>query len=113
MKRTPAQRARDVWLGMPGIVRVGLVLAAVIVLFTCAGCNATLPILPGRVAIPVECKEPLPQRPAMPTDNLPAEPTLDASVQAMQAEIALREGYEGQLVTALVACTRPIEGKNR
>jgi hypothetical protein len=73
-----------------------------------AGCGGTLPVIPARTAIPVECKEPIPARPAMPTDNLAAEPTLDASVQAMQAEIVLREGYEGQLVTALSACTKPV-----
>jgi hypothetical protein len=73
------------------------------------GCNATLPVLPARTAIPVECKEPKPERPAMPTANLTAESSLDASVQAMQAEIALRDGYEDQLVTALAACTAPIK----
>lgn len=75
---------------------------------TLSGCNATLPVLPARTAIPVECKEPIPQKPAMPTDNLTPESSLDASVQAMEAALALHEGYEDQLVTALNACTKPV-----
>jgi PBP1b-binding outer membrane lipoprotein LpoB len=77
------------------------------------GCGGTLPVVPARTAIPVECKEPKPQRPAMPTDNLTPATPLDSAVQAMQAEIALREGYEGQLVTALDACTKPINPSPR
>ena len=41
----------------------------------------------------------------MPTDKLTAKPTLDSFVAAAVAEIDLREAYEGQLLTALTACT--------
>lgn len=57
------------------------------------------------VAVPVPCRETVPERPSMPTETLPEQPTLDQFVAAATAEIELREGYEGQLRTALVACT--------
>lgn len=56
------------------------------------------------VLVPVECKEPVPTRPVMPTENLSDTATLDQFVQAATAEIERREAYEGQLRTALVAC---------
>jgi hypothetical protein len=74
-----------------------------------AGCSATLPTVPARIAQTVECREPIPARPAMPTDNLQPGASLDSSVAAYQAEIAVREGYEGELVTALSNCTKPIK----
>ena len=89
-----------------------LVLAALAVALALAGCAAPDPKIDVRtvnIAVPVPCREPVPDRPAMPTDALPKRPTLDAFVQAATAEIELREGYEGQLRTALVACTKPIE----
>lgn len=76
-------------------------------LLVLAGCNATLPQVRG--PIPVECREEVPDRPVMPTEALPARPSLDAFVQAAAAEIERRESYEGRLRTALVACTTPLE----
>ncbi len=61
-----------------------------------------------KVPIPVECKEPVPARPAMPTEALRLGTTVDAFAQAAMAEIERREGYEGQLLTALQACRAPI-----
>lgn len=61
------------------------------------------------VAVPVECKEPIPTRPVMPTDVLRPGATVDQFAQAAMAEIERREGYEGLLRTALAACTAPIE----
>ncbi len=84
------------------------VTAALCALVLLAGCGGTMPVLPARTAIPVECKEPIPARPAMPTAILNPASSLDAFVQAAQAEIELREGYEGELVTALSACTKPV-----
>lgn len=61
-----------------------------------------------KVPTPVECREQIPDRPIMPTDALPQSHSLDAKVAAALAEIETREGYEGRLRAALVACTRPI-----
>lgn len=58
--------------------------------------------------VPVECKEKIPDRPAMPTEALPSDSKVDPYVAAAAAEIKLREGYEGKLRTALEACTKPI-----
>lgn len=84
------------------LVAVGLVLP---------GCSTVPPqIQTVKVAVPVECREPVPDRPAMPTEGLAAGADLDASVAALLAEIELREGYEVRLRTALDACTRPLAG---
>ena len=61
------------------------------------------------VAVPVECKESTPARPAMPTEALRPGATVDQFAQAAMAEIERREGYEGQLRTALANCTAPID----
>lgn len=47
------------------------------------------------VPIPVECKEPVPARPAMPTEALRVGATVDDFARAAMAEIERREGYEG------------------
>lgn len=60
------------------------------------------------VAVPVECKEPVPERPMMPTEALRPGATVDQFAQAAMAEIERREGYEWLLVTALTICARPI-----
>ncbi|ABM32224.1 hypothetical protein QRO08_16575 [Paracidovorax citrulli] len=62
-----------------------------------------------RVPVPVECREPVPARPAMPTDALRPGASLDDFARAALAEIERREGYEGQLLTALEACRAPIK----
>lgn len=72
-----------------------------------AGCE-TVPrveIQRVNVAVPVECKEPVPSRPAMPTEALQLGANTDQFVQAAQAEIERREGYEVQLRAALAVCT--------
>ena len=61
-----------------------------------------------RVPVPVECREPVPARPAMPTEALRLGVTIDEFARAAMAEIERREGYEGQLLTALEACRAPI-----
>ncbi len=61
-----------------------------------------------RVPVPVECREPVPARPAMPTEALQSGASLDDFARAAMAEIERREGYEGQLLTALEACRAPI-----
>ena len=61
------------------------------------------------VPVPVACRESEPPRPAIPTEALAADVTLDAFVAAAIAEIERREGYEVQLRAALAACTRELE----
>jgi hypothetical protein len=112
MNRTLRQDARAMWRelspGLRTVISFAIAILLLVAIGSLAGCGGTLPAVPARTAIPVECKETIPSRPAMPTDNLTAASSLDSSVQAMQAEIVLREGYEGQLVTALKACTKPV-----
>lgn len=79
-----------------------------------AGCAAPAPVVtPVRVPVPVACTEPVPDRPAMPTESPAARNTatwtLDAHLARLHAEVDLREGYEIQLRAALEACTRPVE----
>jgi type IV pilus biogenesis protein CpaD/CtpE len=73
-----------------------------------AGCGATMPTTTVKVPVPVQCKETVPDRPVMPTEQFKAKPKLDEFVKASQAELERREGYEGKLRTALEACTAPI-----
>ena len=60
------------------------------------------------VSVPVECRVQQPQRPAWPTDALRPGVDVDRWVQAAQAELLLREGYESELEAALAACTAPL-----
>ncbi|CAN7279494.1 hypothetical protein LJR038_003256 [Acidovorax sp. LjRoot38] len=60
------------------------------------------------VAVPIECKEPIPERPVMPTEALRPGATVDQFTQVAQAEIERREGYEVQLRAALAVCTAPV-----
>ena len=73
------------------------------------GCGTTTTLQTVKVAVPVECQERVPERPAMPTAALKPGVKLHDFVKAAQAEIERREGYEGKLLAALTACTRPIE----
>ena len=63
------------------------------------------------VPVPVQCQEPMPSRPVMPTEGLRPPVSLDAFAAAAMAEIERREGYEGELVAALEACRAPIAAK--
>lgn len=75
-----------------------------------AGCFGTFaPRTMTQVPIPVECKEKVPARPAMPTEAFITEPPLDQWVKAVDAEIVVRDAYEVELRTALVACTSPLQ----
>ncbi len=70
------------------------------------GCQATLQTI--KVPVAVECKEEIPERPVMPTEQFTVKPTVDQFVQAAQVEILRRQGYEQRLDAALRACTAPI-----
>ena len=75
------------------------------------GCSNAPPVVKVqtvKVAIPSACQEPEPDRPVMPTDELPDSADVDAYVQAAEAEIERREGYEIQLVAALRNCKQPL-----
>lgn len=84
------------------------VLAAIVLVLWLAGCAHQPAVVPARVVIPIECREPMPERPVMPTELLSADASVDAYVQAAAAEIDRREGYEQQLATALANCRKPV-----
>lgn len=65
-----------------------------------------------KVPVPVECREPVPDRPAMPTEALAPGVALFELVQAALAEIDRREGYEVRLRAALLICTTPVAAKS-
>jgi len=98
MKRDP------VWLAIRVLLAVWLVFALVAL----TGCAAAPTVTTIRVAVPTECRVAVPDRPAMPTEALSPDASLDAMVQAALAEIEKREGYEDKLRAALAACVAPI-----
>lgn len=74
-----------------------------------AGCATTPGVATVKVPVPVECRETVPDRPVMPTEQFTEKPALDVYQRAARAEIERREGYEIKLRTALEACTAPIK----
>ena len=89
-------------------MKIATILIASCALSACAVGGKDVEIQRVNVAVPVACQEPTPERPVMPTEALRPGATVDQYVQASMAEIERREGYEGQLVGALVICTRAI-----
>ena len=89
-------------------MKFAAILIAACALSACAVGGKSIEIQRVNVAVPLECKEPIPDRPVMPTEALRPGATVDQFAQAAQAEIERREGYEGQLLAALVICTRAI-----
>ncbi|KFJ12998.1 hypothetical protein DR66_4216 [Delftia acidovorans] len=76
-----------------------------------AGCQsapARIELQRVNVPVPVACDEPVPERPAMPTEQLRPGATVDQFTQVAQAEIERREAYEIKLAAALANCRRPI-----
>jgi hypothetical protein len=84
-------------------------LAAVVLVVGCTAPPARVELQQVNVAVPVECREPVPARPAMPTEALRLGATVDDFARAALAELERREGYEGELLTALENCRKPIE----
>lgn len=83
------------------MTRAALLLCALVL----AGCGTTAErIVRVQVAVPVPCDVQEPARPMMDTETLPPGAGIDAMARAMRAEIERREGYEGELRTALRAC---------
>ena len=95
--------------------RLPLLSAALAAAVLLAGCGATQParveIQQVKVAVPVPCDEPEPERPNMPTEHLSDGADVDMYVQAAGAEIERREGYETELRAALANCKRPLTTK--
>ena len=85
-------------------------IAACALLLGCAG-QKHVEIQQVKVPVPVECREPVPDRPVMPTEALAPGVALFELVQAALAEIDRREGYEVRLRTALLICTTPVVAK--
>lgn len=69
-----------------------------------AGCTTTERLVEIRIPVPVACQVAEPARPLMDTDTVPLDAAVDVLARAMRAEIERREGYEGELRTALAAC---------
>ena len=82
---------------------------AILLAFLLGGCATTGGVQVVNVPVPVECREPEPERPAWPTDALRPSVDADTFVKYAQAEIELREGYETKLLTALRNCTAPMK----
>jgi len=61
-----------------------------------------------KVPMPVECREPIPERPSMPTEALAEDADPFELLRAALGEIDRREGYEVRLLAALKNCTRPL-----
>ena len=83
---------------------------AIALIAACAlltGCAATSTQV--KVPVPVECKEPVPDRPVMPTEALAPGVAAWELLRAALSEIDRREAYEIKLRAGLVACTTPIE----
>jgi hypothetical protein len=72
--------------------------------FLLAGCATTERVVEVRVPVPIACQVAEPVRPHMDTDSVPMDADIDELARAMRAEIERREGYEGELRTALRAC---------
>jgi hypothetical protein len=86
-----------------GFHRLALLVAAAAL----SACGA-MPLQTVKIPVPIECRVQTPARPVMPTEALAAGVDLDRFVAASQAEIELREGYEGELRSALEQCTAPL-----
>lgn len=86
-------------------MRAAFLLMGLLVL---VGCASPAPAGRTLVPVPVECREPVPERPAMPTELLLPGAHPWVLLRAALAEIDRREGYEVQLRAALVVCTAPV-----
>ncbi|MCT6720024.1 hypothetical protein [Acidovorax sp. K2F] len=86
-------------------MKIAIHLIAACALSACGAARNHVEIQRVNMAVPVECKEPIPNRPMMPTEALRPGVTVDQFTQAAQAEIERREGYEVQLRAALAICT--------
>jgi hypothetical protein len=88
------------------MMRVAILLGALAL----AGCSSVprVEVQTVKVPVPVECREPIPDRPAMPTEALADDADPFELLRAALAEIDRREGYEVRLLSALLICTVPL-----
>lgn len=101
-----SQKMQERLVDTSRILQGSLLLAALVL----AGC-ATAPrveIQTVKVPVPVECREPIPDRPSMPTEALAEDVNPFDLLRASLAEIDRREGYEVKLVAALENCKRTL-----
>ena len=85
-------------------MRAAVLLLGLLSLVGCASPARVQTLVP----VPVECREPVPDRPAMPTELLLPGAHPWVLLRAALAEIDRREGYEVQLRAALAACVLPM-----
>ncbi len=90
-------------------MKITIALIAACALSACGAPRNHVEIQRVNVAVPVACQEPMPARPVMPTEALRPGADVDQFAQAAMAEIERREGYEVQLVAALLICTQPLK----
>lgn len=69
-----------------------------------AGCNTPPELVEVAVPVPVACQVEEPARPALSIDTMPPGLPIDVQARNMRADHDLRDGYEGELRTALKAC---------
>jgi len=83
---------------------------ALMVLLALTGCASAPRVEMQRVNVPVpiECREPVPDRPVMPTEAMAPGVLPFDLLRAALAEIDRREGYEVQLLAALENCAKPL-----
>lgn len=81
-----------------------------LVLLVLGGCASSprVEVQTVKVPVPVECREPIPDRPNMPTEALADDADPFELLRAALGEIDRREGYEVRLLAALTNCTRRI-----
>jgi len=81
-----------------------------LVLLVLGGCASAprVEVQTVKVPVPVECREPIPDRPNMPTDALADDADPFELLRAALGEIDRRESYEVRLLVALTNCTRSI-----
>ena len=85
-----------------------IAMIAVALVLTGCGTAPRVEVQEVKVPVPVECREPIPDRPAMPTEALPDDADPFELLRAALAEIDRREGYEVRLLAALMVCTQPV-----
>lgn len=84
------------------------ILLPVVLLAGCASAPPRVELQRVNVPVPVECREPVPDRPVMPTEALAPGVEPFTLMRAALAEIDRREGYETRLRAALAICTKPL-----
>lgn len=72
------------------------------------GCS-TVKHVQVKVPVPVACSEQIAPRPVMPTEQLAPGVEPFILLRAALAEIDRREGWSGELLAALRACTAPVQ----